>query len=82
MTLYQYRMLDESEQKEQLCMHGVQVAERKDDVQRYVLYQIFAFYIELKYGVESSTLHSSRAFCSLIQLEPYLESIDISQLPC
>lgn len=40
MTLYQFNRCDEMEQLEAIWEHGVKVAEREGDINRYNLYQI------------------------------------------
>lgn len=78
MTLYEYRLLDELDQFVALGEYGVKVAERQDGTYRYVLYQLFSFYIERKYKGE--VVEKVRAFCSDNQLHPYIDNIDLSGL--
>lgn len=81
MTLYQFNHLDEMEQAEILWDKGQMIADRRDDVYRYVLYQIDAFYVELKYHMEFNVLHGLRTFASTDKpLEPYLPFMNIDEL--
>jgi hypothetical protein len=48
MTLYQFKLLDEMEQIETVW-NSVLLAERSDDQYNYELYQIDAFYAEVRY---------------------------------
>ncbi len=60
------------EQAETLCDKGVLVAERKDEVYRYELYQIDAFYVEQKW--QWDVIHGQRTFASTNEpLKPYLD---------
>ncbi|HLP37013.1 hypothetical protein [Lacibacter sp.] len=79
MTLYQFNNLDEMEQLEAIWDNGVQVAEREDDVNRYKLYQIDAFYVEEEWHKEYKVRRAFRSFASTDaeMLQPYLDRIDI-----
>ena len=80
MTLYQFLGSDEAEQMEAIWDNGVHIAERDDEVYRYILYSIGSFYVELKYHREYNVLHGSRAFTTEKLLEPYLPFINISEI--
>lgn len=78
MTLYQFNQLDEMEQTEVLWYKAVQLAEREDEVYRYILYQVDSFYIETKRHKEYDVLHGLRSFLSTGEpLKPYLDQISI-----
>jgi hypothetical protein len=47
MTIEQFKRADEMEQAEALWEKGVHIAEREDEVHRFVLYQIDSFYVEV-----------------------------------
>jgi hypothetical protein len=80
MTLYQFNQLDEMEQAEVLWDKAVKLAERKDEVFLYTLYQVDAFYIETKRHIEYDVLHGLRSFLSTGEpLKPYLEQITIKE---
>ena len=49
MTLYQFNALDEMNQAEALWDKGVHISEGEDDIHRFILYQIDAFYVEVWY---------------------------------
>lgn len=79
MTLYQFNRLDEMEQLEAIWDNGVKVAEREDEVNRYNLYQIDAFYVEEEWHKEYGVRRAFRSFASTNaeMLQPYLDKIDI-----
>lgn len=80
MTLYQYNALDECEQQEAIWEYASKVAEREDEVYRYVLFSMFDFYIEDKFHKQLDVIYGRRSFNSATQLEPYIDKIDISNL--
>lgn len=49
-------VLDEGEQHEELWEHGVLIAHRKDDVHRFIFYQLHSYYVEL-------SLHREFNYC-------------------
>lgn len=80
MTLYEFNKLNKQEQYEVLWEHGVHVSERDDETFTYITYQIFSFYIEVKYNRTDNVIQGNRSFCTDTQLKPYLTRIDISDL--
>ena len=80
MTLYDYNRLSDTEQYDVLWQSGVHIGERDDEAFRYVLYQMFSFYVELKYDQRLNEICGKTTFCTDRLLEPYLNKIDISQL--
>lgn len=48
MTLYEFKALDEKEQRQMIWSAGVKVARRKDNAHEYILSQIDLFYVEEK----------------------------------
>jgi hypothetical protein len=80
MTLYEYKLLSETEQKVMLWERGVYLSERYDLQHCIGLYQIEGFYVEVFYAREQNTIRRIRSFKSVDQLRPYLGKIDLSQL--
>ncbi len=81
MTNYQFNLLDEAEQIEVILYKAVMLAERKDDVYSFTLYQVDGFYIETKRHIEYDVLHGIRSFISTdTPLKPYLDMIEIKNL--
>ena len=67
-------------QAEILWEDGAQVDERIEENQRLVLYQLYAFYVEVFYDLESNGIKGFRSFKSTRYLQPYLEKIDLEEL--
>lgn len=80
MTLAQFKGLDDTSQARTLWSHGVHIATKDDEVYQYMLYQVDAFYVEVWYHVEFEVVHRLRPFDSMMELDPYLDQIDISVL--
>ena len=77
MTIKEFLGSDEMEQAEALWEHGVHIGERDDEVYRYVLYQLEAFYVETWYHKEYNVIRKFRAFEDTNELAPYTEHIKI-----
>jgi hypothetical protein len=78
MTLKKFYTLDETE-KWEAVWNGELVADYKEQSFRYVLYQLDAFYVELRYHMEHNVLTGLRAFDDMQELEPYLKQIELHQ---
>lgn len=74
MTLYQFNLLNEMEQKEAIW-EGVHIADREEGEYKILLHQINAFYVEVYYHAEDNVIKRYRSFSSIEQLAPYLERI-------
>jgi hypothetical protein len=79
MTLYRFNTLDELEQLEAIWEYGALVAEREDDINRYKLYQIDAFYVEVEWHKEYNVRRAFYSFASTNaeRLQPYLDKLDL-----
>lgn len=77
MTLYQFSLLDEIEQAEMLWEKGVFLMTIDDLEHNYILYQLEAFYIEVKYHKQLNVIQSLKTFKTTDLLTPYLHQIDI-----
>ncbi len=77
MTLYQFKALDEEEQYNTLWNKGVFVAGRITEEHKFLLYQLEAFYIEVKYDGDLNKILGLRSFKNVSQLEPYLKNIPL-----
>ncbi len=80
MTLYLFNKLNELMQAEVLWEDGVPIDERIESDQKAILYQLYAFYVEVFYDLESGKLKGFRSFKCTKYLMPYLEKIDLQQL--
>jgi hypothetical protein len=77
MTLYQFKALDETQQYEVLWDKGVFITHRAEAGCTLMLYQIDAFYVELKYDSDMNKLVCLRSFLSTNRLELYLKNIHL-----
>lgn len=80
MTLQRFRALTQNKQNKKLLSEGVCIAERRIDEVQAFLFQIDGFYVEVFFNSEGAEILFSRSFEDLEELEPYLQSIDISCL--
>ena len=78
MTLYQFNLLNETQQAETLWDKGVHIAERKENEYIVLLYQIDGFYVEVFYDQKKNGIKRFRSFSSIEQLGPYLEKISVN----
>jgi len=77
MTLYQFKTLDEEEQYNTVWNNGVFIAVRISKEDKFLLYQIDGFYVELKYDVNINKIVELRSFGNVSRLEPYLINIPL-----
>jgi len=79
MTLYQFKLLDETEQIMTIYDKGVYLADRVEGDYIFTLYQIDSFYVE-EHWTASNVRRAFISFISHEKLNPYLDNIDISSL--
>ena len=80
MTLSKFNMLSQTQQYQVLMDRAVYLSNRSDNNFNYILYQIDAFYIEVKFDLVANDFIMYRAFEDMSELEPYLEEIDLHQV--
>jgi hypothetical protein len=80
MTITQFNQLDEETQIDVAWKNGEIVASRFDEESKYILLQVFSFYVELRYNAASNVLDFVTNFVGTDLLEPYLNSINIDEL--
>lgn len=80
MTLHHFNELNEVEQVDAICEHGVLVGDRKDDNYTVLLFQINSFYVEVFYSQPYNELRKYKSFSSTTLLQPYLEKIDLERI--
>ena len=80
MTLSEFSILDESSQAEALIERGVFLAERMYKNFSIFLYQLDDFYVEIYHNLKFNMMQGMRSFQNEEELEPFLESIDISSI--
>lgn len=78
MTLDEFTILDEASQAEALIERGVFLAERMYKNFSIFLYQLDDFYVEIYHNLKYNVMQGMRSFKEEEELEPFLESIDIS----
>jgi len=78
MTLYEFNSLDDFEKGEALWEYGVHLTERFEGDIGYSLYQLYNFYVEVKYNGGINTITKFTSFKTETKLIPYLDNIDIS----
>ena len=80
MTLTEFSSLDESRQAEALIEGGVFLTERMYKNFSIFLYQLDDFYVEIYHNLKYNVMQGMRSFQDDEELEPFLESIDISSI--
>ncbi|MEO6329425.1 MAG: hypothetical protein ABIO55_10845 [Ginsengibacter sp.] len=79
-TLYEFNALTKKEKAEVLCEYAVFLLERPDPLFRIALYQVYNFYVEVKYDISKNAIAEFQLFTTTKLLAPYLHQIDISSL--
>ena len=77
MTLYQFKALNQQEQYQTVWDSGVYLTDRVVENNRFALYQIDGFYVEIFYSSNENKIISIKSFLSTDLLEPYLDKIKI-----
>lgn len=77
MTFQQFNKLSAAEQEIAVWYVGVAVADRRENDNRYLLFQLDSFYIEIAYSITLNTVTRIIAFDDMELLEPYLANIQI-----
>jgi len=81
MTFLQFKSLSSFKQFEALSNKGVMVPNRITTVYKFLLYQIDSFYVEVKSNLFESKIEGTKCFFDTQELEPYLEDIELPDLP-
>lgn len=80
MTLYDFRMLTDSEQIDLLYQDGVYIGKRVKGGVTVVLYQYDAFYVEVFYRKYRCHIQRIYCFTSTDLINPYLQNMDVAPL--
>ncbi|HUQ97155.1 MAG TPA: hypothetical protein VM010_05790 [Chitinophagaceae bacterium] len=80
MELDFFNALSKKAQQEMLLAQGTFLAERKDGPFRIMLYQLESFYVEVHFFNLYNKVAFFSAFETLDALEPYLETIDVTEM--
>ena len=81
MTLYQFKLLNVTDQAILLWGDGEMIAERYQSCYKYMLYQLYDFYTEVQFHLQQNTIVCIKSFYSADEpLNPYLEAINIDSI--
>lgn len=80
MKLFDFQLLDKTDQIDYLYENGTFVGKRRDGLDIVLLYQVEGFYVEVFYQYYRKHPKKVRCFRSTVLLDPYLESIDVEHL--
>jgi hypothetical protein len=80
MNFQEFQSLDEKARELAFWIHSEHLAERHEPGLVYQLFQLDAFYIEVRYSTIRNTLEEIVAFETLDLLEPYLDAISIEDI--
>jgi hypothetical protein len=72
MTLYQFKLLKEQEQYNTVWEKGTLIDARMTADDKFLLYKIDSFYVEIKYNAVKNTIEGLKSFSSVIALRDYL----------
>lgn len=77
MTLFDFKLLMQEEQIEEVYRNGVYIGKRKEATTIVLLYQVDSFYVELFYKKYRHIVSHIRSSLSTSVLDPYLEQIEV-----
>lgn len=80
MTISEFNRLHNDEQVDIVWKHGAIVSSRVEERNKFILLQVFGFYVEIQYDAASNALDFVTTFVGTDRLDPYLDNIDISSL--
>ena len=80
MTLYEFKHLNINAQAQTTWDSGVFIAFREEGDEQLILYRIENFYVEVRYHSNQNQIRGIKSFISDAPLQPYLDTIDISEL--
>jgi len=80
MNYFSFVLLPQTGKMKEIRMNGVLIAERKDALYHYELFQLGDYYAERQSHQQRDITRISRTFRGLSYLDPYLPDIDVSGL--
>ena len=80
MTFTEYSQMGPVDQEFLLWSKGVEIAIRRNQLYSYLLYQLDAFYIEVRYCLRLDAIDKITGFEDMRKLDPYLAQVNISTL--
>lgn len=80
MTFKEFKKLSKGQQEELLWGFGVELGRSNDALYSYVLYQVYGFYMEVKYCRKMETVEQIACFEDMSLIELYLPDFKIDEL--
>ncbi len=80
MTINEFNLLDSDHQVSEVWRHGNVVASRIEGHYKYLLLQIYSFYVELRYDTRINSLDFETYSVSSERIDNYLENINVEYL--
>ncbi len=80
MTLFDFKLLENSEKIDVLYEQGVYIGKRREGNGTVLLYQLESFYVEVFYKKHRRYVARVHCFSSTALLDPYLEQIHVAYL--
>jgi len=77
MNITDFNQLNNDYQIELVWQKGEIVSSRADGYHKYLLLQIFSFYVEIRFDTRNNVLEFETHSVNAYQIEPYLEKINI-----
>ena len=77
MTLDQFNLLNEDEKSNALWIKASLIDVIRKDHITVLLYQLYAFYVEVYYNYNINQIERFKSFSSTDYLEPYLDKISL-----
>ena len=80
MTAQHFSTLNQQKQNRKLIAEGVCIADRKCEEVQTLLFQVENFYVEVCFHCDADEVLCTRCFEDTAELEPYLQTIDLSRV--
>jgi len=80
MRLSDFILLNEEEKRQTVLHHGILLSKRRLPSDIIFLFQVYGFYVEACFNLETKRLEEFRMFCDTSLLQPYLDEICIEEL--
>jgi hypothetical protein len=80
MDIIEFNRLDNDRQIELVWQKGEVVSSRVDGYYKYLLLQLYSFYVEIRFDTRINVLEFETHSVNAYQIEPYLEKINIDAL--
>ena len=80
MNIFEFNRLENDHQIELVWQKGEIVSSRVDGFYKYLLLQLYSFYVEIRFDTRINVLEFETHSVNAYQIEPYLEKISIDGL--